>query len=104
MYQPDEIDTAKTILNNPNEVFNKTSRNYEFHQDNLKMLVYKNIIPIYNGEYLIQRSRINTFIDNNGKTQEELSLELAKESIKKAKISNSIALISVVIAIIALFK
>lgn len=109
---PDQLDTARAILNNPSEVFfDRKHKNYKHHQENLKMLAYKKVTPIFNDEYLIEPNRIKKFLDNNGKSDDELAIDIAKESLKQAEIankksrnSNIIAAFSILIALLALLK
>lgn len=115
---PDELDTARAILINPKEVFSYKSPKYKWHQENLKMLAFKKVVPIQDNEYLIQKDRIQNYLNNGGKTDDEIALDIAKESLKQAELSNKIsdeankkarnsnliAIISIIIAIFALLK
>lgn len=115
---PDELDTARAILTNPEEVFYFKNPKYKWHQENLKILAFKKVIPIQDNEYLIQKDRIQNYLNNGGKTDDEIALDIARESLKQAEISNKIsneankksktsniiAVISIIIAIFALLK
>lgn len=111
---PDELDTAQALLTNPEEVFYADNPKYIWHQENLKMLVFKRVVPIQDGEYLIQKDRIQNFLNNGGKTNDEIALDIAKESLKQAQLSNAISnkaiknsrisnIIAIISIIIALF-
>lgn len=52
------LDTAKTILNNPDEILDKNHPNYSKHRTNMKMLSYIGILPIVDDEFLIQKDLI----------------------------------------------
>lgn len=93
------VDTAKAILENPDEVFCFSSSDFEKHQANLKMLAYLVIVPIVEGEYLVQKEIIRNFVKNDGKTNNQISTEKA---LKNSENANKISVISIVLSIISI--
>ncbi|KYM67115.1 hypothetical protein A2U13_08800 [Fusobacterium necrophorum subsp. funduliforme] len=94
------LDTAKAILENPDEVLLSSSLNFEQHQANLKMLAHLGVVPIVENEFLFEKSRIRYFVENNGKTEEQI---ISEKSLKISEKANKIAIISLVIAIVSIF-